>query len=206
MIDLTSATVLGSGNGRTSYQHPDDPSLVLKIEGAPVKGRLRWYERPPNIRPSNHREIEGYSAMILRLGQSHDFVTRVLGWEHTSAGPALLAENATHGLDTPLGLNSMFKSAGTGDYSKQDIETARARYAEIADLYCAHKVYNHGMRPESIVIARRDGLVTLRLFDFKSIVYRQLISPRFLPRGEHNVQMLIIRSVLKKFDRLLATL
>lgn len=79
MIDLTHAAVLGKGNGRTSYAHPNDPTLVLKLDTSSVKGRLRWYERPPNIRPSNHRKLEGYFAMITRLGKAHDFVTRAYG-------------------------------------------------------------------------------------------------------------------------------
>lgn len=195
--------MLGSGNGRTTYVHPDDPTLILKVDTTPVKGRLRWYERPPKIRPSNHREIEGYGAMILALGQSHDFVTRIHGWEDTSAGPALLAEHATHDLQDVMALNAVFKRAETAPFSTEDLEWARRRYGQIADLFCEKGIYNHGLKPESVILGRRGGVLVMRLFDYKSIVYRQLISPRYLPRGEHNVQMLTIRAVLRKFDKVL---
>jgi hypothetical protein len=205
MIDLTGATKLGSGNGRTTYLHPDDPKLILKIETEPVKGRLRGYERPPNIRPSNYREIEGYSAMILRLGRTHDFVTRVYGWETTIAGPALLAENAAYALDDFTALNAIFKLPDKVTYSVHEIEWARQQYTEISNLFCSLKIYNHGLKPESVGIGRRNGQLKMRLFDFKTIVYRQAVSLRYVPWAEHNSQMSKIRSVQSKFDGLLAS-
>ncbi len=203
MIALEAAEKIGSGNGRVTYLHPQTPSLILKLEHTAVVGRRRWYERPPVIARSNLREIDGYSTMIRRIGRAEDFITRVHGWEATSEGPALLAENARHGLEDVIPLNGLFKSGDAVVYSLDDIAWARQRYAEIADIFSACRVYNHGLKPESVMIGRADGALTMRLFDFKSIVYRQLISPRFLPRGQHTVQMLTIRSVLSRFDRLL---
>jgi hypothetical protein len=206
MIDLSCALILGVGNGRTTYLHPDDQNLILKIETEPVKGRKRWYERPPIIRSSNHREIEGYSVMILRLGETYDFLTRVYGWEDTSAGPALLAENATSGLDDVTSLNALFKESDKVMFSMSEIEWARQRYQEISNVYCSQKIYNHGLKPESVIIGRQKGLMEMRLFDFKSIVYRQLVSPRYVPLGEHNSQISTIRRVQKKFGILLTSM
>jgi hypothetical protein len=203
MIDLSCALILGVGNGRTTYLHPDDRNLILKIETEPVRGRTRWYERPPIIRSSNYREIEGYSAMILRLGETKDFLTRVYGWEETNVGPALLAENATIDLDDVTSLNSLFKAPNKVMFSISEIEWALQRYHEISTVYCSQKIYNHGLKPESVIIGREKGLMVMRLFDFKSIVYRQLVSPRYVPRGRHNSQMSTIQRVRKKFNILL---
>jgi hypothetical protein len=206
MIDLSCALILGVGSGRTTYLHPNDPNLILKIETEPVKGRTRWYERPPIILSSNYREIEGYSVMILRLGKTYDFLTRVHGWEDTSAGPALLAENATSGLDDAASLNGLFKTSKKIMFSISEIEWARQRYQEISNVYCSQKIYNHGLKPESVIIGRQKGLMEMRLFDFKSIVYRQLVSPRYVPLGEHSSQMSTIRRVQNKFGILLTSL
>lgn len=196
---------IGQGNGRSTYIHPTLPDRILKIEREPVKGRRRWYERPPKIKPSNMREIEGHAQMVRRLGQRHDFVTDVYGWAETDLGPALLAENAFFGLEDAVNLNNLFKGRAAGVFSPDELAWAHQRYRQIAEIFCARKIYNHGLKPESVVIGRRDGQMQMRLFDFKSIVYRQLISPRLLPRGEHTVQMLTITSVQRKFDKLLST-
>lgn len=204
MIALDTVQPLGKGSGRIAYQHPNAPDLILKFDATPVKGRTRWYERKPVIPPSNLREIEGYSSMICRIGRAQDFITRVHGWEATSRGSALLAENAHYGLTDAVTLNKLFKSPATAPFTMDEVAWARSRYSEIADLFRTCRVYNHGLKPESVMIGRRDGTLSMRLFDFKSIVYRQLISPRYLPRGEDTVQLITIRSVLAKFDRLLA--
>lgn len=204
MITLQDATPIGQGNGRSTYLHPSDPSLILKIEREPVKGRLRWYERPPKIKSSNYREIDGYSQMILRLGGPEDFVTGVYGWAETDIGPALLGQNARFGIEEMITLNNLFKGHVPAAFSRAELSWVRQRYGEIADLFGARKIYNHGLKPESVLIGRRAGQMQMRLFDFKTIVYRQLISPRLLPRGEHTVQMLTITSVQRKFDKVLA--
>lgn len=103
-------------------------------------------------------------------------------------------------------LNKLFKTSEAYPYNAQDLDWARQRYTQIADLFCERSVYNHGLKPESVVLARRNGGLVMRLYDFKSIVYRQLISPRCIPRREHDVQMLTIRSVQKKFERILASI
>lgn len=200
VIALAKASPIGMGNGRSTYIHPTLPDRILKIEGAPVAGRRRWYERPPKIIPSNQREIDGHAQMVARLGKPHDFVTEVFGRTDTDLGPALLAENAVFGLEDAITLNKLFKGHAKGVFSPDDLAWASQRYTQIADIFCSHKIYNHGLKPESVVIGRQDGRMRMRLFDFKTIVYRQLISPRLLPRGEHTVQMLTITSVQRKFD------
>lgn len=204
MITLSGASPLGQGNGRSTYLHPADPGLILKIEREPVKGRRRWYERPPKIKPSNDREIDGHTQMIQRLGQAEDFVTGVHGWADTDLGPALVGQNAFLGIEDAITLNNLFKGRADGVFSPPELSWVRQRYDQIADLFGARKIYNHGLKPESVLIGRRDGQMQMRLFDFKTIVYRQLISPRLLPRGEHTVQMLTITSVQRKLDAVLA--
>lgn len=203
MIELDESLRVGSGNGRTTYRHPNDASRLLKIEHAPVKGRLRWYERPPNIAPSNVREFDGYTHMIKRLGTSLDFVSDVHGWEETNKGIALVVENAAHGLRQANALNGILRGKASAAYTRDDLLWARMRYSEIADIFCARGIYNHGLKPESVLLGWKGDELKMKLFDFKTIVYRQLISPRYIPWGQHNVQMHTIRSVQRKFDTLL---
>ncbi len=203
-IILSDDLKIGSGNGRIGFRHPHDPRLVLKVDTTPVKGRLRWHERPPNIRSSNLREIEVHSVMIQRLGQAEDFVTGVYGWAATNLGPALIVENVHYQMDDHVTLNNTSKANAIDPFDRADVTWARQRYSGIADLFGPKGIYNHGLKPESVVLGRRDGTPVLKLMDFKTIVYRQLISPRFIPGARLAVQKLTVDTVLGRFDRLLA--
>jgi len=206
MIELTEDLLIGRGTARDTYRHPHQPDLVLKVDARPVKGRLRWYERPPRILPSYRRELEGYAVLLARLGHHHDFISRVYGLEETNLGPAILAENALFGFNDGTSVNSILRSGGTAKYSLDEIAWAKNRYAEIARLLCDHKIYIHGLKPESMILCRKNGALHLRMIDYKTLVYRQLVSPRFVPFGQHHNQMSTVRKVLSRFDRVMSSM
>lgn len=203
MIELHEDLLIGRGTARDTYRHPEHPNLVLKIDARPVAGRLRWYERPPRIPPSYQRELDGYAVLLGRLGRHHDFISRVYGLEDTSLGPAILAENAVFGYADAVTLKALFRDPAPEAYGRDDLAWARTRYAGIAKLLCEHRVYIHGLRPESMILCRRNGALCMRMIDYKTLVYRQLVSPRFVPGGRYSNQMSTIRRVLSRFDTLL---
>lgn len=205
MITLSDDTLLGRNQTRDVFLHPQFPDRVLKIEKRPVPGRMRWYERPPRIESSLKRELTGYADMMIRLGRHEPYVARILGLENTNLGPAIMAEHATYGATRAGILRTILKGPHTSDFTRNDLAQARALYVSLTDMLCDHRIYTHGLRSENLMLIEMDGGLSLRMFDFKTVVYRQLISPRYVPGAQMYEQRRKIAEILGLFDSALAT-
>jgi hypothetical protein len=203
MITLDDSLLLGRNQTRDVFQHPDFPDRVLKIEKRAAPGRLRWYERPPKIEPSMTRELNGYADMMIRLGRHEPFVARIMGLESTSQGTAILAEHAAYGASRSEVLGDAIKKREASIFTRDELATARNLYVNISDMLCDHRIFTHGLRNENLMLIEKDGELQLRMFDFKTVVYRQLISPHYVPGARLYEQRRKIAEVLASFDRAL---
>jgi hypothetical protein len=80
MIDLAGAVLIGQGNGRACYRHPQDPGLVIKVA------------RPGgDARDQNRQEIT-YLGSLLRRQVPFDHLPRFVGTVPTSLGEGLVCE------------------------------------------------------------------------------------------------------------------
>ncbi len=184
MITLDDSLLIGRNQTRDVYLHPNHPDRVLKIEARELPGRERWYERPPKIESSLSRELYGYANVLVRLGRHHPFIARIYGLEETDLGPAIMAEHVSFGADRAGLLGRVINDPIPSEFTRDEIAWARTAYKELGDLLCEKKAFTHGIRAENLMLADKDGALALRMFDFKTIVYRQLISPRLVPGAE----------------------
>lgn len=80
MIDLSAALVLGEGNERRCFVHPQDPGLVIKVVRAGRRGR-------------SQNDIERvYLGGLQRRNASFAHIPRFHGMCQTSAGEGLVCE------------------------------------------------------------------------------------------------------------------
>ncbi|MEJ6391079.1 YrbL family protein [Gymnodinialimonas ulvae] len=200
VVELSDDLLIGRRQTRSVYRHPERDDLVLKIETGKAPGRKRWYERKPRIASSMERELRGYANLMARLGTHRTFVARIYGLEQTSLGPAILAENATHGAEAHAVLRDLLKDRVGLDLTPEQMRFVARRYAEIGDLLTDHRVFTHGIRPENFMVLRNGDALELRVFDHKTNVYRQLISPRFVPGAERYEQRRKMNEVQALFD------
>ncbi len=83
MIDLADAVLIGQGNGRACYRHPQDPGLVIKVPRAGGDHR------------DQNRQEALYLASLLRRGVPFDHLPRYHGQVATSLGEGLVCEAIT---------------------------------------------------------------------------------------------------------------
>jgi hypothetical protein len=200
VVELHDDLLIGSRQTRAVYRHPKRDDLVLKIETGKAPGRKRWYERKPHIASSMERELRGYADVMSRLGTQPDFVARIHGLERTSLGPAILAENVTYGSNAHAVLRDVLKDRADLGLSASDMRWLSGRYGEIGTRLTECNAFTHGIRPENFMVLRKDGALSLRMFDFKTNVYRQLISPRLVPGAERYEQRRKMAEVQALFD------
>src|SRR5215510_1233081 len=90
MIDLTGAVLVGQGNERSCFVHPNDPGLVIKIprQGQRCRGQnqIDWF----------------YLSELVRRGASFDHIPRPHGLVATSLGEGLVCERIAE----PTGISS----------------------------------------------------------------------------------------------------
>lgn len=206
MIKLNDSDLLGGMQTRDTYRHPDDPSLILKIETRKAPGRRNWYDRKPIIPSSLHREIMGYADVLTRLKRHEPFVVRIHGLENTDRGTAVMADNASIGCLVCIEAKKVFRNLEPNPFTRSEMQALRDDYERIALMFGNLGIYNQCMGPENFMLCRVDDGVQIRFFDFKQLIYRQLISPRFIPGGRRAAQMLIVKRVLVKFDACLASM
>lgn len=200
VVELCDDLLIGWRQTRAVYRHPERADLVLKIEIGKVPGRKRWYERKPRVATSMERELRGHADVMSRLGTHPDFVARIHGLEQTSLGPAILAENAAHGSDAHAVLKDVLKDRVDFGLSVDDMRGLARRYIEIGERLTQCDAFTHGIRPENFMVLRKGGDLHLRMFDFKTNVYWQLISPRLLPGAERQKQRRRMAKVQASFD------
>lgn len=100
-LQVTTRKPLNNGHSRLVFEHPDDPSLVVKVLRPDViedrfgKG-IRWYKRPRRSGPflSYVREIQEYVAMYSVHRQRLPFLQTVVGLVETDLGLGLVTEAA----------------------------------------------------------------------------------------------------------------
>lgn len=198
MLILDESLLLGRRQTRDTFRHPHDPRYVLKLETRPRPRRTKWYQRSIKVPPSAHRELDGYADMLKRLGRHEPYICRILGLEQTDRGPAVLAENATLGVSAHINLRDLIKHREPHPFTGDDVAWAKEAYRRIAEEFQARGIYNQTIRPENVMLCRvaEGGDLCLRLYDFKSLVYRQLISPRLVPGAQRYEQGRVIKSTL----------
>lgn len=207
MIDLSSATVVGEGAQRRAYIHPEDDSYLLKVQVRPFEAWRHWYDRPLKVPSSNDREILGWANVARMLGRHERFLSRVLGLENTSEGPALLVENAACGAAEAMSLKDINGSRGRGlGFSADDLRWAKGEYRRIVALFEAKRIYNHCLRQESVLLCRCGAGLSLRLIDYKAMIYRQFVSPRYVPGARMAIQRKTTRSVEYKLATVITRL
>lgn len=206
MIKLNDDDLLGGMQTRDTYRHPDDPTLILKIETRTAPGRRNWYDRKPVIPSSLHRELMGYADVLTRLKRHEPFVVRIHGLENTDRGTAVMADNAANGCSVCIEAKKIFRSEAPNPFTRIEVQALRDDYKRIGLMFCDLAIYSQCMGPENFMLCRTDEGVQIRFFDFKTLVYRQLISPRYIPGGQRAVQMLTIKRVLSKFDDTLSAM
>lgn len=201
VITLRDEDCLGRRQTRETYLHPHDPTLVLKVQTVFMHRKKHWYDLPVTVKPSFQRELEGYADLLCRLGRHAPFLSRVHGLEQTNKGLAVLAENVTVGAVSHVILRDLLKHRVAHDFSQDDVAWARAEYAKITDVMLGLGIYNQCQRPENVMLCRlRDGSLRLRMYDFKTLAYRTLIHPRFIPGARYRLQRNVVESTLKAFN------
>jgi hypothetical protein len=200
IVQLRDDLLLGARQTRSVYRHPDRADLVLKLETGKAPGRKRWYERAPRIASSMERELRGYADVMARLGAHQPFIARIYGLEQTSHGPAILAENVTYGFDAHAVLRDVLKDRVDLPVTSDDMRGLAQRYAEIGAHLTECGIFTHGIRPENFMVVRAGETLDLRMFDYKTNVYRQLISPRFVPGAERYEQRRKMAEVQALFE------
>ncbi|MEM9437563.1 MAG: YrbL family protein [Pseudomonadota bacterium] len=202
MIDLGKATILGEGNLRRTYVHPDDPRLLLKVQVRSFNTKKHWYDRPLKVASSNERELLGWAEVVSGLGRHEPFLTRVLGLENTSEGPALLVENAAADATATISLNKIHKlDQKEIQFSVDEIRWARDEFLRVFAMFHKRRIVNHCMRFESVLLCRMAGGLALKLIDYKTMVYRHLISPRLLPGATLRLQRETQVSMVKRLNQ-----
>ncbi|MEM9350095.1 MAG: YrbL family protein [Pseudomonadota bacterium] len=205
MIDLSGATILGEGAQRRTYIHPTDESLLLKVQVRPFVARKHWYDRPMKVPSSNERELIGWADVIARLDGNEPFLSQVHGLEDTSEGSALLVENAALGAEASMSLRNIVQSAVENvPFTAAELRWAHGEYLRIAAIFDAKSIYNHSLRLESMLLCRFPKGLSLKLMDYKSMVYRQFISPRLLPGAQRIIQRKAVDGMAQKLDRYIA--
>lgn len=74
------------------------------------------------------------------------------------------------------------------------------RHIEIGERLTQCDAFTHGILPENFMVLRKGGDLHLRMFDFKTNVYWQVISPRLLPGTECQKQRRKMAKVQALFD------
>lgn len=83
LIDLTTATLLGTGNERTCYAHPHDPLLVIKVT------------RPDGAGHGQNVIEHTYLSALQRRKASFAHIPRYFGRCETTLGAGILCERIT---------------------------------------------------------------------------------------------------------------
>ena len=92
MLDLTDQRLrLASGGGRVVYQHPDDPTSVVKVHHAPdpnlgLLRRLRPATRRFGPFRESYVEYKHYVSALNRHGRCPDYLPEFRGFVDTSQG------------------------------------------------------------------------------------------------------------------------
>lgn len=103
MIALKGQTPLAAGSTQTVYQHPDDPSLLIKVRKLEQVqraydrkiGGLIGYRRRHGLHTTWMRELEHYFSVRLRLGYHPQFLQQYHGVIDTDIGLGLVVGKVT---------------------------------------------------------------------------------------------------------------
>lgn len=103
VIVLKDQTPLAQGSTQTIYEHPDDPTRLIKVRkleklqrkyNRKIGGRL-GYKRRHGLYVTWMRELEHYFSITLRLGQRPIFLQEYHGVVDTDLGLGLVVGKAT---------------------------------------------------------------------------------------------------------------
>jgi hypothetical protein len=81
MIILDDTLLIGRGQVRSCYHHPEDERLVIKVPSGPQKAQVQ----------ANHKEIKGYRFLLQRHGWL-DCISHCHGFAATSRGEGLVCD------------------------------------------------------------------------------------------------------------------
>jgi hypothetical protein len=114
-----------------------------------------------------------------------------------------MAEHAAYNANRAEVLGDAIKKREASVFTRDELATARNLYVDLSNMLCDHRIFTHGLRKENLMLVEWDGELQLRMFDFKTIVYRQLISPHYVPGARLYEQRRKIAEVLASFDSVL---
>ncbi len=187
MIDLSNATLIGSGHERVCYRHPHHPDRVIKVTRPGATGR------------DQNRIDHYYLASLEHRGVPAIHLPRQYGMVETSLGDGLVLDcitNADGGIAQPV--LTLLRTGALG------MDTVHAMLAELYDHLLAHSVVmvdiglgnlvgrTHGNTWQAVVI---DGLgarhfdIRLRLRTHLLFLARRKLRAQWRKWDEHLAQM-----------------
>lgn len=182
-LELKNREPLNKGHSRLVFEHPDDPTLIVKVirpdvvedrfgKGTPWYKRLRRYGRFL----SYAREAQEFIAVHNAHGNSPPFLQRVVGFVETDYGLGLIT-GAVRGRDGSIAPSlAMLIDSGRFDAEAQAnlaafIEEILACDVIISDMNLGNLVYAFDEeRGDHFVLI--DGLGNANLFPFKILSRR----------------------------------
>ncbi len=185
MLDLGSSTLIGKGLHRECFEHPNDPSLCVKIV---VAGNS----------DENQREAK-YYGQLARRGISWELLTRFHGLVETNRGTGAvfdLVRDVDGAVSLPLG--HYLESADLTLQFEQQIGDA---LAELRAYLLENRIVTMTLKPKNIVYQRRgEGAGRLVIVD-------NVGNSDFLPLS--NYSGLLARQKIKRkwrrFEQLIAS-
>ena len=149
-LDLSRAQLLGSGNERLCYVHPEDPSKVIKVNRKGVKGR-------------EQNRIEAVYYRNLRWWEvSFHHLPKCRGWIETSEGKGLMFDRITNADGTaPATFDEALRlGAVTEQEGRQMLKALGAYLLEnsilFADVALSNIIYRQSAEGGKLIIV--DGL------------------------------------------------
>lgn len=179
-LTLKDRSPLNMGRSRLVFEHPDDPSLIVKVVRPDViedrfGGGTVWYKRRRRYGRfvSYVREIQEYIAVYSAHGSSLPFLQTVIGLAETDLGLGLITETALDrdGNLAPS-LGSLIAAGQFDSSARQDLEIFFRQLldcnAVVSDLNVGNLVYAFDEeRGHYFVLI--DGLGSANPLPFKAI-------------------------------------
>ena len=170
-IQLDPKGYVGKGNGPLVFNHPSDPSILLKIPRD--RKRLKLRSRiTASLRPSKrrygtyrewHREYEEYIAAVRKAGGLPQCLPQPRGFVQTNLGPAYAVEKVSDENSTEMALTV---EGYLKDYDAQDLRGVIDTFFEDIERY---RIIFFDMKLYNLCVVRDASGKPIRIVGIDSI-------------------------------------
>ncbi|MEO8670952.1 MAG: YrbL family protein [Tahibacter sp.] len=199
MLTLAASEPIAVGHLRLVFQHPDAPSLLIKIMRPEVVATrfARWYKQLPRAKHyANHvRELKEYIAAHARKPHANPPLARMVGLAEADLGLGLVVERVVddRGALAPT-LDKLVRRDGLLPWMEQALAEFFAQVLEheliVGDMHPGNLVYGSDSRggPRLVLI---DG------FGEKNAIPTCSMSRRLNRRNSHRRYAVLLRQIAR---------